>query len=56
MPFPISEHSVLVISNLSHISHRFQDMPSFLFKNAHLSYPPLHFTPNYKNVLLGVDR
>jgi len=43
---------LLINSNLGRISHRFQDMDSFLLKNKHFSYPyPLN--PQFENVPLA---
>jgi len=48
MPLPIN-------SNLGPISHRFQDMASFLFKKCTFILPP-PFNPGFENVPLVLNR
>jgi len=53
---PICHFLLVISSNLGRISHRFWDMTSFLLKkNARLPYYT-PFNPQFKNVLLALDR
>jgi len=50
-------HFLLVInSNLGRISHRFQEMASFLLKITHIFPTPPPFNPELKNVPFELDR